>query len=210
MISPTRAKGASDVRIYDALVDMLRGAEGQPADPNPTLGDLIAQLGNRSFGIVLVLFGLPNLLPVPGLPMICGVVIGVIAWQMVQGNDMLILPQWLANRRLKRDDLARVIAKAEPTMRRIERALRPRFHVLTEAQALRVIGAALLVLAVALMAPIPFFGGIPPGIAVILLGLAVASRDGVFAIIGAMATFVAVAVTGIITWGVLKAVGSLF
>lgn len=91
-------------RISDVLADTVRGKVGDD-DPMPMLGDLVALLGKRSFGIVLVLFGLPNLLPVPGLPILCGVVVGVVALQMLRGHEALVLPRWLAQRRVKRRDL---------------------------------------------------------------------------------------------------------
>ncbi len=169
------------MRIHEILADLLeiRGSESRLGD-QPTVDDIITALGSRSFGIVLVLFGLPNLLPVPGLPILCGFIIGIIAFQIVIGKDHLLLPRWVGQRRLKRDDLARVVQKATPTLRKVESLMRPRLLGLTTPIMSRVIGVVLLVLAVALMAPIPFFGGIAPGFSVILLGLGLAERDGLF------------------------------
>lgn len=194
------------MRIYDVLVQTLRNPAGQNAGPVMPLSDLIAALGPRSFGVMLVLFGLPNLLPVPGLPMVCGVIIGVVAYQMLTGKESLILPGWLGNRGLKRDDLVRVVSRAEPSLRMMERVMRPRLLALTDAKAQRLIGGILLVLAIALLAPIPFFGGIPPGIAVILLGLALTERDGLFVIFGACATVIALAITIGLTYAILRSV----
>jgi hypothetical protein len=155
-------------RISDVLADTVRGKVGDD-DPMPMLGDLVALLGKRSFGIVLVLFGLPNLLPVPGLPILCGVVVGVVALQMLRGHEALVLPRWLAQRRVKRRDLQNVLEKSEPVLRWFERVMRPRLLTLTDVQAQRAIGALVMVMAVCLMSPIPIIGGIPPGIAVILV-----------------------------------------
>lgn len=198
------------MRISDVLAAMAEDRDGVRLDAQPQLADIFAALGPRSFGIVLVLFGLPNLLPVPGLPMVCGVVIGVVAFQMLRGDEALSLPGWLARRRLKREDFARVIHRARPTLRAIEKVMRPRMTMLTAPLGQRVIGGVLLALAIALMAPIPFFGGIPPGIAVILFGFALAERDGIFVLLGALATIFAIAFTGALTWAVLKGVVYLF
>ena len=54
------------------------------------------------------------------------------------------------------------------------------------------------------MAPIPFFGGIPPGIAVTLFGLAIAERDGIFVIAGAISTVVALVFTAALTYAILR------
>jgi len=198
------------VRIYDLLVQMLRGLPGQLPEPYPRLSDIVAALGPRSFGIALVLFGLPNLLPVPGLPILCGLIIGVIAFQMVIGKESLVLPRWIGNRRIKREDLDTVVRRAEPSLRLLERAMRPRLAVFTTDLAQWGVGAVLLLLALALMAPIPFFGGVLPGIAVTLFGLALVERDGLFVAFGLVATLLALMVTGWLTHAILKSLISVF
>lgn len=196
-------------RIADILAESVRG-NGVDADPFPTLAEIIALLGKRSFGIVLVLFGLPNLLPIPGLPMLCGVIVGVVAFQMLLGKESLVLPGWLANRKVSRRDLQRVLEKAEPTLRWFERIMRPRMLFLTNALAQQVLGFVVLLLALALMAPIPFFGGIPPGIAVTLFGLAMTERDGIFVIAGSIATLVALIFTAALTYAILRQIVLFF
>lgn len=198
------------LRIADMLSETLRGSSGLGTNPDPTVDDLVTALGPRSFGIVLVLFGLPNLLPVPGLPMVCGLVIGIIAVQMMIGKESLALPRWVAERKLNRESLCRVIDRAEPTLRWLERLMRPRITSLTDASAQRGIGLMLLLLAVALMAPIPFFGGIPPGFAVILFGLALVERDGVFVVLGGVSSLAALLITGALTYAILRSVVFFF
>jgi hypothetical protein len=190
-------------RISDVLAESVRDG-GSRDDPMPMLGDIVALLGKRSFGIGLVLFGLPNLLPVPGLPILCGVIVGVIAFQMMLGRQSLLLPGWLARRRVNRSNFQRILERAEPSLRWFERIMRPRLLLLTGIRAQRVLGFVLLLLALALMSPIPFFGGILPGIAVTLFGLALAERDGVFVVAGAVATVLALIFTAALTYAILK------
>lgn len=192
-------------RIADVLAASVRG-NGDGDDPYPTLDDITSALGKRSFGIGLVLFGLPNLLPLPGLPILCGIVIGVIAVQMLVGMQSLKLPGWLARRRIKRKDLALVLERASPTLRKLETVMRPRIEGLSTAQAQRALGFVLLLLALALMAPIPFFGGIPPGIAVTLLGLGLTERDGIFILLGGVATAIALVFSAALTYAIIRQV----
>lgn len=198
------------MRISELLAFTLKEQTGALPNPQPSVSELVEALGPRSFGFVLVLFGLPNLLPVPGLPMVCGLIIGVVAIQMLQGRESLALPRWIGNRRVKREDLQKVVERAQPTLRRLEAVMRPRLQHLTEMRAQRLIGLALLLLAIALMAPIPFFGGIPPGIPVILFGLALVERDGIFVIFGAFGTAVALVITALLTYAILRSVTFLF
>lgn len=189
-------------RISDVLADSVRG-QGADDDPMPPLGEIIALLGKRSFGIVLVLFGLPNLLPVPGLPILCGVIVAVVALQMLQGHEALVLPGWLAQRRVKRRDLQNVLVKAQPTLRWFEAVMRPRLLSLTDFQAQRAIGALVMVMAICLMSPIPFIGGIPPGIAVILVGLAMVERDGLVMLVALVAALFALFFTVVLSYLIL-------
>jgi hypothetical protein len=190
-------------RIADVLTASVQG-RGADDDPFPMLSEVTSALGKRSFGIGLVLFGLPNLLPLPGLPILCGIIVAVIAMQMMLGKESLALPGWLGRRRVKRRDLLRVLERATPTLRRLERVMRPRFGLLTGAPAQRVLGLVLALLALALMAPIPFFGGIPPGIAVTLIGLGLTERDGVFIGLGGIATIVALVFSAALTYAIIR------
>lgn len=193
------------LRIHEILSSLLSGRNGEIAlGDRPQVEEIVSALGPRSFGLVLVMFGLPNLLPVPGLPILCGFIIGLIALQLVLGRDHLILPRWVGERRVKREDLARMVQRAAPTLRAVEDVMRPRIEGLTSPPMQRLIGLVLCVLAVALMAPIPFFGGIAPGFAVILLGLGLAERDGVVILLGGAASVVAVLVTVLVTLAILK------
>jgi hypothetical protein len=196
--------------VAKLLIDALRGPPGESHPAVTPVSDLVEALGPRSFGIVLVMFGLPNLLPVPGLPMVCGVIIGIIALQMLIGRKSVALPRWIGSRQMKRDELCRIIERARPTLQFIEKMMQPRWTFLTDDRAQRAIGIMLLLLAIALMAPIPFFGGIPPGFAVILLGLALVERDGLFVVLGTVATIAALGIVGLLTYAVLKTVLLIF
>jgi hypothetical protein len=190
-------------RIADVLADLVR-PRGAGDDPNPTLQTLTEALGKRSFGIVLVLFGLPNLLPIPGLPMLCGLVIGVVGVQMMLGAQNLKLPGWLSQRRINRADMAKLVTKADPSLRALEKLMRPRLASLTSPQSQRMLGFIILALGIALQAPIPFFGGIAPGLGVILIGLAMTERDGILLIIGLVVSSFAMTFTFILTYTIVR------
>jgi hypothetical protein len=190
-------------RIADVLADLVR-PRGAGDDPNPTLQTLTEALGKRSFGIVLVLFGLPNLLPIPGLPMLCGLVIGVVGVQMMLGAQNLKLPGWLSQRRINRADMAKLVTKADPSLRALEKLMRPRLASLTSPQSQRMLGFIILALGIALQAPIPFFGGIAPGLGVILIGLAMTERDGILLFIGLVVSSFAMTFTFILTYTIVR------
>lgn len=193
------------------MTALLEG--GDPAgDGRISLDEMVATLGNRAFGVLYLLFGLPNCFPMPpGIPILCGVVVAVVSLQMMMGREMLALPGWLGKRRVDRAMLTKVVEKSSRFLAPLERFARPRFALLSGETMRRAIGLAGLALAIALMAPIPIVGGIPAGIAVTILGLAFAQRDGVLISFGvAVATPVALAVTSAMIFAMVQTAYAVF
>lgn len=197
--------------ISEVVAALLVEGEGDP-DGKIALDDMVHALGNRAFGVLLLLFGLPNCFPMPpGIPILCGVVVGAVAFQMLMGRTELALPRWLGTKRVDRALLARVIDRSKGVLNLLEAISRPRFPNMSGEWMRRAIGFAGLALAVALMAPIPIFGGIPAGIAVTLLGLAFAQRDGVLIGFGVVvATPVALAVTSAMVFALVQGAAAFF
>lgn len=165
------------------------------------LGELVHALRNRAFGLTILLFGIPNCLPMPpGIPVICGVILCLVGIQMAIGRDELWLPGWLAARSFSRDLLERIINRALPWVERFEGYSRPRQELFTGPTARRVIGLMVVVLGLELMLPIPILGNLPPGVAVCILGLGLVERDGVFIIAGTVATLISLGVMGFLSW----------
>jgi hypothetical protein len=160
-----------------------------------TVGDLMASLRTRAFGLSLILFGLPNLLPIPGLPILTGIILALLAVQIVVGRDVPWLPARIAGTTLPRERLNQVMARTLPLLRWIERVTKPRFALAAGPTARRVVGLTVLVLAVLLIIlPIPWIGSMPQGLALCVLGLGLTERDGVLVTAGFVLAAVATAV----------------
>jgi len=205
----------SDPVAAQSLSTILTGiarTAGSSSEAKVSLNELVAGFGNRAFGLLFLMFGLPNCLPMPpGLPVLCGVVVMVVALQMLLGMSQLLLPGWLGNRQIDRAMLNRVVEKATGPLRWMERLAKPRFPLLSGDLMRRAVGLAGLALGVALMAPIPVFGGIPAGIAVTILGLAFTQRDGLLMVFGVLvATPVALAVTSAMIYALFQGAAAFF
>ncbi|MFK8250944.1 exopolysaccharide biosynthesis protein [Ancylobacter terrae] len=175
------------------------------------LGDLVSALRNRAFGITLLLFGIPNCLPMPpGIPVICGVILTLVGVQMAIGRDELWLPRWLAARTFSRASLEKLINRALPWVQRFEAYSRPRQAMFASAFARRGVGLLVVILGLLLMLPIPIFGNLPPGIAVCILGLGMVERDGAFILAGTIATFVSMGVMGLLSWALYSGAAAFF
>ena len=150
-----------------------------------TVGDIIAVLRDRAFALLVVLLGLPNCLPMPPpIPLVCGLVLLVIAIQIVAGMSAPWLPRRLLDQSIARETVAKAVKRAVPLLRRLERWSRPRLSVFDGALGMRGMGVLILALALALIVAPPFFGQIPLGLAVSLIGLGLVERDGFVVLIG--------------------------
>src|SRR5687768_2949363 len=79
--------------------DLLRDIADQPDHGTISVGRFVELLGDRSFALCILIFSLPNSLPVPGIPgfsTITGVPILLIALQIVFGRKAIWLPPKIA------------------------------------------------------------------------------------------------------------------
>src|SRR5918993_3353458 len=131
------------------VLDDLLGPE---APEQVTLGWLMGRLGDRSFGIVLLLLALLGLLP--GVSAVAGVLLMVPAVQMILARPGPVFPRRVAERRFGAERLARMVRRVVPVLRYLERFIRPRWATPFEATK-RVVGGVVLLLAVSFLAPVP-------------------------------------------------------
>jgi hypothetical protein len=147
-----------------------------------SVGEFIGALGDRSFCLAILVFSLPNSLPVPGIPgfsTITGLPITFIAMQMVLGRKSLWLPKNIAVKKFSSRGLAKMLSKAIPTVERLEKLLKPRWLPLTSSIGERFFGVLMVVLSLIIALPIPG-GNFLPGLSMSLIALAMLERDGVF------------------------------
>lgn len=160
------------------------------------MADIVSVLRDRAFALLVVLLGLPNCLPMPPpIPLVCGLLLALVAAQLVAGRPTPWLPQALLRRSIPQDAVERAVARALPTVQRLERWSRPRIATFETPLALRIIGLVLTALALGLLVAAPLIGQIPLGIAVCLVGLGLVERDGVLVIVGMVAGAVGLALS---------------
>jgi hypothetical protein len=160
-----------------------------------TVGEFLKMLGDKSFCLAILVFSLPNSLPVPGIPgfsTLTGLPITFIGVQMMLGRPALWLPYRFANKSFSKQGVGKMLAKALPTVIWLEKFLKPRWLPLTSRFGERVLGAFFVVLSLVIALPIPG-GNFLPGVSMSLLALGMIERDGVF-LTGAMLFSVATVV----------------
>lgn len=155
-----------------------------------TVNQLLALFGAQALGPVLVLLGLIAVTPpvgaVPGVPTVCGILTFVVSIQFVIGRQRFWVPRVLGERRASADVLMRTEAKIHKGIAAIDALVRARrLSVLTGRRATRATAGVACLLAV-VMPPleiIPFAVAVP-GTALIMLGLGLSARDGLFIMLG--------------------------
>lgn len=192
----------------ETIAALLRRLTDPAGGERLTLDDAIETLGDRAFGLALLMLALPMAVPIsaiPGISTIFGIPLIFISAQLMLGHPRPWLPAWLGAKSLSRADLGRMIDKALPWLERCERYVKPRLPMLVSPVAERVIGGVAAFMAVIMALPI-VLGNQPPAIAIAFLAVAVIEKDGVFTIVG-LAT--AVAATALVA-AVLSAFAAAF
>ena len=176
-----------------------------------TVGDIVAVLRDRAFALLVVLLGLPNCLPMPPpIPLVCGLLLLLVAVQIAAGMSAPWLPRKLLGRSIARHDVKRAVDRAVPILRRLERWSRPRMSVFESALGMRGMGVALLTLAMALIVAAPVIGQIPLGLAVCLVGLGLVERDGVVVLVGLVIGTLGVALNAGFVYAIVSGIMALF
>ncbi len=142
--------------------------------------DITESLGRRSFGFILLIFAIPNSLPIigiPGVSTVTGLPLLFVAMQMALGYQRVYLPRWIANSSIATVDFQRLITRVVPWLKRLERLMKPRILFFTQGHAERWLGAFALLLAFLLVLPIPF-GNLLPGLGILFIALGLIERDG--------------------------------
>ena len=182
---------------------VLDGLLGHEAPEQVTLGWLMGGLGDRSFGVVLLLLALLGLLP--GVSAVAGVLLTVPAVQMILGRRGAAFPRRVAARRFEAERLARVVRRVVPALRFLERFIRPRWATPFEPTK-RVVGGVVLLLAASLLAPVPL-SNIPPAVAIGLIAFAILEEDGVLLAAALAAALAMLAVASLAVWEAVSATG---
>lgn len=177
----------------EALLQKLRRLDGDTV----SLGDVVEEIADRGYGPLLLVPALIVLLPsgaVPGVPSICGILIALIAVQLVFGRRCPWLPRRLGEFTFSGAGFSRAVDRLLPIAARIDRFIHPRLGFLTEWPFSRILAGVCAVLGLSMipLEVIPFAAA-GPAAAVFFAALALSVRDGLLAIVSTviLAIFIA-------------------
>ena len=166
----------------------------------------MGRLGDRSFGVVLLILALVGVLP--GVSVFAGVLLTVPAFQMIMARPSPVLPSGIALRPIGTRQLVRLLRWIVPVLRRLEKIIYPRWLALIKATK-RAVGGVVLLLGLCLLVPVPLSNA-PPALVILLIfliALAYLREDGVLlcaSLLGALLVLTAVATA---IWQAMRATG---
>jgi hypothetical protein len=188
--------------------DILRELAQQATGERISLRDIVEALGERAFGVLMLILSLPNAVGlgmIPGVSTLFGLPQIFLAVQMVLERERLWLPARLLDGSISRHDFQSVVDKSMPYILKVERFLRPRWNILSTKVAERLLGLVFLVLAIILALPIPF-GNEPPGLAMAFIAIGLIARDGLYVTIGLGVAVFAIILAGAVVVGGITAI----
>lgn len=157
-----------------------------------SLGAVIEEVGNRSFGPLLLMAGVIASSPltgIPGVPTATALLVALLSGQLLMHRRHFWLPDWLLRRSLDREKAKKAIEWLRPPARFTDRWLRPRLQVFVHPAGVHLIAMVCLLVAMAmpLMELVPFSAH-AAGVALSAFGLSLLARDGLLALMAFLTT----------------------
>ncbi|MGD1943370.1 MAG: exopolysaccharide biosynthesis protein [Leptolyngbyaceae cyanobacterium] len=151
-----------------------------------TLADILALAGERTFGFLFVLLAFPSALPVPapGYSIPFGIVMFLLAVQLIGGRQRPWLPDSWKKKGFNLKQIQKIVRTGLPWLKRVEVLSRPRLTTVCTSYAGRaVLGCAIALMAMCMMVPIPGTNTIP-AIGIFMTGLGLLDDDGFISLVG--------------------------
>lgn len=164
--------------------------------PSVSFGTIAAAAGSRIHGFALLLFALPETLPLP-LPSASGVLgipLIVISAHLAVYGEGSGWPHRLDKVQVPRAAIEAVARYGAPVMEKIEHLSRPTWSAITRRE--RLLGLVCLYLSLLLFAPLPFVNA-PPALCIAAISFGLIQRDGRIIAVGLAGT---VALTATLIW----------
>lgn len=177
----------------------------QEREEKITLQQILALAGERIFGFLLVILSLPSALPIPapGYSIPFGILIFLLAMQLIFGRKIPWLPEKMLKGSMKTTTARKFVEMGLPWLKRIEAITKPRLtYICTSYGGRIIIGGAIALMAISMMIPIPGTNTAPAmGIFVTAFGMQ--EDDGFIVLAGLVICLIAGAVSASIIFATI-------
>jgi hypothetical protein len=148
--------------------------------------EILSLAGERVFGFLFVILALPSALPIPapGYSIPFGILMFLLAVQLITGRHEPWLPDKMMNGSMKLKQVQKVIKAGLPWLQRIENLTHPRLsQVCTSNVGRIVIGVAISLMSISMMIPIPGTNTLP-AMGIFITGFGLMEDDGAITLAG--------------------------
>lgn len=187
-----------------SLAANLEQILGSHDERGPSIDELSAAVGDKGFGLLLMILSLPSALPVPapGYSTPFGIAIAVIAIQLLIGRHRVWLPSKLKALRINPIVADKMLGAATKFLRMVEHWIKPRQRWIRSRGGHSALALVILVMSCLMMLPIPLTNTFP-AMVIFMIGVGLSEEDGLLAL-GAFAIgLAAVALYGYIIFLVI-------
>ncbi len=200
----TPASSPSTVQQDDVshnVTRLLRRLADDGGDAGLTLHEIRDRLDERAYGLLILLLSIPCLVPgLYGVPQVVGLIVILLAGQMLVGREEPWLPRWFLNLRCKGSWLKAMADFAETKLGWIDRLSRPRLRRFADGPGEKLAAVFMILATVTIVMPLT---NTIPSIALALLSVGLIQRDGLFVLAGCAVTTVWLTILGALGTGLL-------
>ncbi|NSX34689.1 exopolysaccharide biosynthesis protein [Brevundimonas vesicularis] len=200
----TSASSPSTVQQDDVshnVTRLLRRLADDGGDAGLTLHEIRDRLDERAYGLLILLLSIPCLVPgLYGVPQVVGLIVILLAGQMLVGREEPWLPRWFLNLRCKGSWLKAMADFAETKLSWIDRLSRPRLRRFADGPGEKLAAVFMILATVTIVMPLT---NTIPSIALALLSVGLIQRDGLFVLAGCAVTTVWLTILGAVATGLL-------
>ena len=165
-------------------------------EKDTTIGQLVNRIGDRGFGLLLLILAFPAALPIPapGYATPFGIMMIILGSQMLKGRSTPRLPETFQKRTISFKVLDFAMSKGQVLFRLVEFFIRPRLSGLARNRSfLRLIGIIIVLMAAMMSLPIPLTNT-APSFVIFMLAAGMLEEDGLFLLLGLLLAPVAAAI----------------
>src|SRR5262245_4086462 len=202
-------KGSQETRMQDIRADtekrgpssrVLQEVIRQAPAEYVTVGWLTSTLHRDSFGIVMLCLGVLATTPVGST--VPGLILAVMAVQLIVGRGKPAFPHFIMTRRLPTKQLLRLGGLAIHVLKYLEKAVHPRWPMTFEVAKHAVGVMVLLLTLVLLLTPVPL-SNVAPAMVISLISLAYVEEDGLLLTVGFLAAIILIGLGSAAVWGTI-------
>ena len=166
-----------------------------------TLGEVFRRIGDRGFGLLLIVLALPSALPLPaaGYSTPFGILIAVLALQMLAGRTTQWLPERAARTKLHGKFIDVMLGFFAKFFSKVEFLIRPRLKWVGSRAGRAFLGLLVLIMACLMILPIPLTNTFPAFV-IFLTGIGLTEEDGLFSIFAGILGVVSTALYAVVIY----------